>query len=1834
MAFRLITSVLILCAVCFSISYGSRCPLGFEFLYPSNGAKRYTDFGVIDQAEVYHIPYCVRMGSDQATWFDAQAECETYNSFLPYSYDFIIDSNLKIFLLKQDYVVDLSLAKLEPKTKLSCRCEMSVKLELLRASQTTYGYMYKRKQNFTSGYQFPKDFLLQVSTIHGSLTKCDSLRKCFFNLCVGLKDLLLNLSSDSSVFVTDYIWDEENKDIHKCVALKVHKSTVITYNCHENIKLPFVCVSPTFWKVEELYDTPFCRSGEKFSYLANGCLKIESETRKTYHDAMDSCIKLYKGNIIENELFSELVNTRIVLDGDFWVKSTENVRGLCSAYVGNKKEMFENCELKHGYICISSALKMDMKVFIQPNSKTHLLEMPSFFKNEISNKHLTCEMTPKYNNVSYMWVKNGIYLSSSKQSIFPTNIIDYTKWFGTTNTKQGEYECGVWFPGCLKPVMSSPVSVYFSDLISLMMKIQGTTFSLHFGSKYFPRNLRDFFKTTMELLIEGLKDYLPNPTWDFVNFKRAPDSGGIVCGMHIFMNSTETSRSKMTKDDILKDIKSRALKLFYTKTFSNVSVEVNILDFCDKQVKQIRGQNVTWNETRHTKFAVSDPYCLNESWQLVLRACESSFVRGSRWSDFDSSQCARLQDHITEESDSPSCRLGYMYKNVSGSLLCMREVQDPVTWSEAQNECQKDFAYLLTPDMLDPLLQLSDKKQKIDELKKVFGNFGKYWIGIQSIDNVLHYIGFHPKPLNLTKEKFTGRWESDTSSIDKVCFNTNIDLKITSSVCEKKLPFICVHKPFNPKFKPLPVCPSKWVMSFVHDACFFIDEWRKATWDEAQQNCKGGHLLTLADLLKYKLILKYLKEKYFSKRKISKEFWMGLMWRDKTYKWEDEKNNSVTYVHWKSTTDFSKTAGVLALNFGKVKSEGNWDLADPKLTKLYICERQAKRQTTAWAEVLVLNQYLSLLSDRSSQIPFLKCQTENSLPNSIVWYFDEVVVKGHRYSLIDNDDLRLTVREVLRRHPLQRQENDVLKVQGYYECETEQMRPFQTVKSFKRFFQFDGFWVLAASFVYVENHTLGNVYNKNYKNYWDELINTENLLNKCFSNNMERFHFVYHVRKLSWDTNSTKVIFNIYGRKSTTISEETASGEEKTVMIVKNLLQNRECEYLKIRKDSVIVRSTLRCFQDVTFDTVSGTNLTWPHTQVGASVIPKEPCIEKNGDPVVRKCKGDFIVGASWRPVDGSCRGTLSKVSLALNDLSQVEVKKDNAFNVSSNMKNLTENHTIFQALDVYYVARIMEKISFINTVNVSTLHSIVHATDNILEIEESILESSQRKINATSMIVYALEKMLNRTQANVSLSLKQVAVSRSVNHQFQPAEEIQVGIQLFSISSAKYKNSLQPVKYRDEFPALDIIAGIDITPAIIQNHRLSKKFGTTVSLKFTVYKNGKLFSSSCSTCKGNAVGPVIGGNIEIGPIYDLDDPIRIVFNLSEEFNTIDKKTLQCVYWDQRSNDNSGSWSTKGCQLGEKKSNILTCLCDHLTHFGVIFMESVDPDSSFEKEHQTALKIITYFGCSLSIFGLALTILTFIVFRKWRKGIGHQTLCNLAAALLGSLVIFLIGINKKHGQGLCMLSAVLLHYFLMVSFGWMLVEAVLQYLRFVKVVGTYIPRFMCKAMICAWGIPLLIVSLVFIIDYKQYYYGKTICWLAPYGFYIAFIIPVGIVVVVSLVVFNIVIYSIFCGQQSELRTNQSERKIAVAKLRAALCILILLGATWMFGLLSVMYKTSETLLVFQYLFTLTTTIQGFFIFFFHVFQEKSARELWNHFLQKKPHSSNTSTNALNLSRIN
>lgn len=77
---------------------------------------------------------------------------------------------------------------------------------------------------------------------------------------------------------------------------------------------------------------------------------------------------------------------------------------------------------------------------------------------------------------------------------------------------------------------------------------------------------------------------------------------------------------------------------------------------------------------------------------------------------------------------------------------------------------------------------------------------------------------------------------------------------------------------------------------------------------------------------------------------------------------------------------------------------------------------------------------------------------------------------------------------------------------------------------------------------------------------------------------------------------------------------------------------------------------------------------------------------------------------------------------------------------------------------------------------------------------------------------------------------------------------------------------------------------------------------------------------------------------------------------------------------------------------------------------------------------------------------------------------------NLSVALLAVLVIFVTGIERGQMSDTgCQVVAVLIHYFLLVAFAWMLIEAYFMYMAFVKVWRDHGDYVMWKCVLIGWG---------------------------------------------------------------------------------------------------------------------------------------------------------------------
>ena len=124
----------------------------------------------------------------------------------------------------------------------------------------------------------------------------------------------------------------------------------------------------------------------------------------------------------------------------------------------------------------------------------------------------------------------------------------------------------------------------------------------------------------------------------------------------------------------------------------------------------------------------------------------------------------------------------------------------------------------------------------------------------------------------------------------------------------------------------------------------------------------------------------------------------------------------------------------------------------------------------------------------------------------------------------------------------------------------------------------------------------------------------------------------------------------------------------------------------------------------------------------------------------------------------------------------------------------------------------------------------------------------------------------------------------------------------------------------------------------------------------------------------------------------------------------------------------------------------------------------------------------------------------------------------------------------------------------------------------------------------------------------QFYHLKQIlalfsCRLDKIAFYVTFMAPVVFILVTNIIIFILIMYKLGTRPVS---SADKDRKNALVHLRRAFGILILMGLTWSLGAFAI----SDARLVFQYLFALFNSLQGFSIFIFYCVTQENVRDSW------------------------
>ncbi|KAG8455989.1 hypothetical protein GDO86_001973 [Hymenochirus boettgeri] len=293
----------------------------------------------------------------------------------------------------------------------------------------------------------------------------------------------------------------------------------------------------------------------------------------------------------------------------------------------------------------------------------------------------------------------------------------------------------------------------------------------------------------------------------------------------------------------------------------------------------------------------------------------------------------------------------------------------------------------------------------------------------------------------------------------------------------------------------------------------------------------------------------------------------------------------------------------------------------------------------------------------------------------------------------------------------------------------------------------------------------------------------------------------------------------------------------------------------------------------------------------------------------------------------------------------------------------------------------------------------------------------------------------------------------------------------------------------------------------------------------------------------------------------------------------------------------SGIWSNEGCARVDGNLNYSVCRCNHLTNFAILMQ--VVPVKLTEN-HKVALSSISYIGCSLSIFCLTITLSATI--RNQR----YHIHANLSFAILVAQILLLISFRIVPGTLPCKIIAILLHFFFLSAFAWMLVEGLHLYSMVIKVFGSEESKHLYYYGI-GWGSS-LVICIVSVTSALDSYGELGNCWLSlEKGAIWAFVAPALFVIVVNIGILIAVtrIISRISADNYKVYRDANAFKLTA---KAVAVLLPILGSSWIFGVLAVNDQT----IVFQYMFAIFNSLQGFFIFLFHCLLNSEVRAAFKH----------------------
>ena len=534
-------------------------------------------------------------------------------------------------------------------------------------------------------------------------------------------------------------------------------------------------------------------------------------------------------------------------------------------------------------------------------------------------------------------------------------------------------------------------------------------------------------------------------------------------------------------------------------------------------------------------------------------------------------------------------------------------------------------------------------------------------------------------------------------------------------------------------------------------------------------------------------------------------------------------------------------------------------------------------------------------------------------------------------------------------------------------------------------------------------------------------------------------------------------------------------------------------------------------------------------------------------------------------------------------------------------------------ATELFEVASAIVNPSILENIQMFDETAVLTAVSGILSATESL----------TRNLVYTLFSEGNDTQIlietdNILVDIQRIRTEEGFVVSFNTASgDTTINIPFESINSANF------VAFDDSLKNASI-ENCNTAASFFNIKNIQRFFTQNIVLNFTRFDSWYCEDiEELETPNRIVNSDHLSASIDSTKCYINTDTLKSGFLVVFQHSDLTLINSQCVYTTNYTVAQTGDieWETITCQKLPMSNQTHTfCNCSHLTSFAIL----MSPDPYYSSGF--GMSIFSYSCLCISILFLVISLGLHFMKLLISEAVlfVHR---NFIFSILLSQIIFVLGIERNEWQLPCLLIAALLHYVLLVSFVWMLLEAI-NALILIK--RPFINQLWLKVVYStiAYLSPLVVVAVTLVVsicDYGHYplaggamaQTATTNCWLPRRNSrYWAFIGPALVIIAVNCVLLFAIITIILRLQfirkkmvASTMKKSNTETLVKglASAIKATVLMVPILGITWIFGIFALNSINVFVSQIFQWLFLIFNCNQGVFIFTFYCLLNEEVR---------------------------